>query len=128
MSEDLIKRSDAIKALGEEPYVWTDDDEFAQGERSQWIDDVSAINAIPSADRPQEWIPCSERMPNEEEATYLICTDSEYMCSCRWTNKNPIWADLTTEWHWCLFDIPQYSIVVAWMPLKPWKGADDETD
>lgn len=57
MSDDLIKRADAIEALGEEPYVWTDDDEFAQGERSQWIDDVSAIKAVPSADRPQgEWI------------------------------------------------------------------------
>jgi len=56
MSDDLIKRADAIEALGEEPYVWTDDDEFAQGERSQWIDDVSAIKAVPSADRPQgEW-------------------------------------------------------------------------
>ena len=61
MSNDLIRRSDAIKALGEEPYVWTDDDEFAQGERSQWIDDMSAINAIPSAGRPQgEWIYCED--------------------------------------------------------------------
>lgn len=50
MSEDLIRRSDAIEALGEEPYVWTDDDEFAIGERSQWIDDVSAIKAVPSVD------------------------------------------------------------------------------
>lgn len=74
----------------------------------------------------QGWIPCSERMPKEEKATYLVCTDSECMCSCRWTNTNPIWTDLTTEWHWCIFDIPQYSKVVAWMPLKPWKGADDE--
>ena len=49
---DLIKREDAIEALGEEPYVWTDDDEFAQGERSQWITDVSALKAVPSADRP----------------------------------------------------------------------------
>lgn len=79
-----------------------------------------------SADRPQEWIPCSERLPSEEKAIYLVCTDSEYMCSCRWTNTNPIWTDLTTDWHWCIFDIPQYTKVVAWMPLKPWKGVDDE--
>ena len=85
----------------------------------EWID------KFPSADRPQEWIPCSERLPSEEKATFLVCTDSEHMCSCRWTNTNPIWTDLTTEWHWCIFDIPQYSKVVAWMPLKPWKGADD---
>ena len=29
MSEDLIRKSDAIDALGEEPYVWTDDGRLA---------------------------------------------------------------------------------------------------
>lgn len=38
---ELIKRTDAIKALGEEPVVWMDDDEFAKGERSQWQSDVA---------------------------------------------------------------------------------------
>ena len=88
--------------------------------------DFSIEQMAEELDRPQEWIPCSERLPREEKATYLVCTDSECMCSCRWTNTNPIWTNLTTEWHWCIFDIPQYSKVVAWMPLKPWKGADDE--
>ena len=79
------------------------------------------------ADIPR-WIPCSERLPKQERATYLICTDDGYICSCRWTNVNPFWTDLTVEWHWCEFDIPQYNKAVAWMDLKPWKGADDEAD
>lgn len=33
MNDDLIKRSDAIESLGEEPYVWTDDDFCSDGER-----------------------------------------------------------------------------------------------
>lgn len=45
---DYIKREDAIKALGEEPYVWSDTDaEIA--EHAQWVSDVKAIEAVPSA-------------------------------------------------------------------------------
>ena len=77
-------------------------------------------------DAEPKWIPCEERTPNETKATYLICTDNGYMCSCRWTNVNPFWTDLTTEWHWNLFDIPQYSKVVAWMPLKPYEMEREE--
>ena len=71
---DLIRREDAIEALGEEPYVWTDDDEFAKGERSQWIADVSAIKAVPSADRPQgEWKPLDRTWGRET----WYCTNCE---------------------------------------------------
>ena len=159
MSEDTIYREDAIEALGEEPYVWTDDDEFAQGERSQWLDDVSAIKAVPSADRPQGevnaieiyeqaerrlerseisigefesiidplrhlyydrpqgWIPCSERMPEEKEVV-LITNDKGNVRfgQFRGTHgKYWIWKGNTLE------------TVLAWMPLpKSYKGADDE--
>ena len=100
---DSIKRSDAIKALGEEPYVWTDDDEFAQGERSQWIDDVSAIKAVPSADRPQgEWIDKGKNLWECSKCGMVIYSESEQ-------DRN--------EFHkWC-------SRCGAQM-----KGADDETD
>lgn len=47
--DDYIKRKDAIEALGEEPYVWSDTDvEIA--EHAQWVSDVKAIEAVPSAD------------------------------------------------------------------------------
>ena len=71
------------------------------------------------------WIPASEK-PKDENRTYLVQLDGGGMCSCRWTNANPFWTDLTTEWHWNIFDIPQYSKVVAWMDLEPYKGGEDE--
>ena len=70
-----------------------------------------------SAHTAQQWIPCSERLPDSEEKTYWVCTDTPYQCECRWTNVNPFWTNKTTDWHWTNFDIPQFSKVVAWMPL-----------
>lgn len=110
---DTIYRRDAIQALV--------DTEEIKGFAYKMLED--RLIGLPSANK---WIPCSERLPEEKKGVYLICTEDGYICSCRWTNVNPFWADLTTEWHWCKFDIPQYNEAVAWMELKPWKGADDE--
>ena len=52
--------------------------------------------------------------PPEEEGVYLIQTDSDYMTLCRWTNASPIYTNEITDWHWNIFDIPQYSKIVAW--------------
>lgn len=72
------------------------------------------------------WIPAEDEPPKQKK-TYWICTDSGYQCECRWTNVNPFWTDLTTDWHWCIGDVPQYSKVVAWKPLpEPYKGGDEE--
>lgn len=78
-------------------------------------------------DAQPEWIPCSERLPKEEKESYWVCTDGGYQHECRWTNTNPLWTHLTTNWHWNIFDIPQYSKVVAWMPLpEPYKERREE--
>lgn len=126
MSEDLIKRSDAIKAIDEWIQCGTDrDDDIVISEFLSFL--KGDINAIPSADRPQGWIPCSERMPKKERATYLICTESGYMYSCRWTNDMyGLGSHEWSKWGWHIMDKPQYAKVVAWMEMKPWKGADDE--
>ena len=47
MKDDMILRQAAINALGEEPPVWYDGEEFL-AERSQWRRDVNAIKAVPS--------------------------------------------------------------------------------
>ena len=56
MSEDLIKRSDAIRAIDEWIQCGTDrDDDIVISEFLSFL--KGDINAIPSADRPQgEWI------------------------------------------------------------------------
>lgn len=127
MSDDLIRRSDAIEAITnhcENECYYRADSWCPQCQREEFQD---AIKAIPSADRPQEWIPCRERMPKKEEATYLICTETGHMCSCRWTNNMyGLGSNEWSKWGWHIMDKPQYAKVVAWMPLKPWKGADDD--
>lgn len=97
----------------------------AQQNACKYWDDESNFCSLnrPSAQPEPQWIPCSERLPEEQKKVYWICTDSGYQCTCRWTNVNHIWTDLTTDWHWHIGDVPQFSKVVAWMPLpEPWKG------
>lgn len=74
------------------------------------------------------WNPCSERLPDEKEGIYWVCTDTGYQCQCRWTNINHFWTDLTTDWHWHIMDVPQYSKVVAWreLPLPYSEETNDE--
>lgn len=69
-----------------------------------------------------KWIPCGERLPEKAEGQYWVCTDTGYQCQCRWTD-DVYGLGSSGEWAWKIFDIPQYSHVIAWMPLpEPWKG------
>lgn len=71
------------------------------------------------------WIPVSERLPKKEKKTYWVCTDTEYQCECRWTNNR--FGIGEGEWGWSIFDTPQYSKPIAWMPLpKPYREENEE--
>lgn len=73
---------------------------------------------------PQRWIPCSERLPEKAEGQYWVCTNTGYQCQCRWTD-DVYGLGSNGEWAWKIFDIPQYSHVVAWRPLpEPYKEAE----
>lgn len=89
---------------------------------------IDKIEHAPTIEQEPQWIPCSERLPDPEAKTYWICTDTGYQCECRWTNVNIFWTNLTTDWHWHIMDIPQYTKVTAWMPLpEPYmRGKQDE--
>ena len=74
------------------------------------------INAIPSADRQQEWIPCSERLPKE---------NTEVLMSLEWGID--IGEHRNGDWHSEWINHYDDGNVLAWMPLpEPWKGVDDE--
>lgn len=139
MSDDLIRRSDAIKALEREKSDWNCDYNVP-------IDNcIKRLNKVESADRPQRWIPCEERLP-EEEGNYLVTfgafaetingekvifgdidgsvSEIGYGCYERDIFWHPTafgWYDLDTA---TPFD---KRAIKAWMPLPaPWEGADDE--
>lgn len=99
-------------------------------EVSCYFKDTMNVKGICEAERTGHWIPVSERLPKEENNHYWICTDCGYQCECRWTNVNHFWTNLTTDWHWHIMDIPQYSKVIAWMPLpksyEPQERGDKE--
>lgn len=70
------------------------------------------INGMPSA---QQWIPCSERLP--EEDTYVLATTE--------------WGEITmaeklSDNAWFIYEgnaNAKSDDIVAWMPLpEPWKG------
>ena len=74
--------------------------------------------AVEVADRPQEWIPCSERLPKIGEKV-LVSTKK----TCFVQVFKGIYSD-PTRWLWEHNSIKK---IDAWMPLpEPWKGADDE--
>ena len=138
MSDRLLKESDVIEAF--------------KG-RESLIHDVytatAIIRSVPSADRPQGWIPCSERLPETDNTNEI--NEFDVLLAVR-PKKHPertpqvyigklhpvegddgsgnFWGVKTapcewTIWGWSYFQEPE---VLAWMPLpKPWKGADDES-
>lgn len=67
-----------------------------------------------------EWIPCSERLP--EESGMHLCT-----CNDGYDNRTTFVKYQKRFSRWDLTGTRSYWKVIAWMPLpEPWKGADDE--
>lgn len=84
----------------------------------------AVIQGMPTVNA-ERWIPCSERLPEKKRKTYWVCTDTEYQCECRWTN-NRFGLGESDNWGWSYFDTPQYTEVIAWMPLpEPYKGEQE---
>lgn len=90
-----------------------------------FVDIGQVLADLPPAER---WTPCAERLPEDRAEEYWVCTDAGEQHTCRWTNANPVWTHLKKGWHWNIFDIPQYSKVVAWRPLpEPYREDPEPT-
>lgn len=80
----------------------------------------------------EQWIPCSERLPEEKDAGILkklgTSKRSEYVLATVEVKGERMTVTACTydgEWDWNMkYAFPDYKIV-AWMPLpEPWKGTD----
>ena len=129
MSDDLIRREDAIKAVEERSFAVRDSytvkailRNVPSADRPNAVDLSSVYSTAyksgyekGKADRPQgEWIPCSERLPKKA---------GHYLCSFKKANRiDSIYVDLAywTGGRWYGYLANEIN---AWMPLpKPWKG------
>lgn len=104
---------------------------------------IEHLEQMPSADRPQgKWIPCSERLPSEEERKEWIDNNLDgigYLYPCLVTRYSSINPDRTKNNPYVAkhyFDGEDFvncgeevcsEYILAWMPLpEPWKGAEAE--
>ena len=117
---DLISRQAAIEAFKKELTI---------GEsKGNYVTICSAVSyegakqILESLSSAQQWIPCSERLPEEEEEDFLV-TDGESMAVGYYRQDARAWD--STDFGWIENKEKGYGIneVVAWMPLpEPYKG------
>ena len=105
--DDLISRQaaiDAVEHITSSMSVCVNSDECHGMKRMQRQAVIELAN-LPSA---QQWIPCSERLP--EEGIVLVTYRDRDIDILRYPTA-----------------YRKYDII-AWMPIEPWRGEDHETD
>ena len=124
MSKDTIYREDAM-ALVNKLVCPTGNSDYDEGRGTERESIKESLMALPSADRPQEWIPCSERLPEYRKLVLVTTRDLRVKPAY----LDSIQDDGTDDWWSIPLDDADCALwnIVAWMPLpKPWEGADDE--
>ena len=120
MNEAFEKILEKLDELIEKSYSSKTEGNRNAGIKNRAYHKVKKIVQEVEEEYNSSWIPCSERLPKKEKKTYWVCTDTEYQCECRWTNNRFGFGE--GEWGWSIFDTPQYSKPIAWMPLpEPYK-------
>lgn len=113
--DDLISRQAAIDALGEEPEVWLENDDYELGLNNQWHYDINALKAVPSA---PHWIPVTEQLPKLGEKVLVSTKNTVFVQVFKCIYGTP------DRWGWEHHSIKK---VTAWMPLpEPYKKEKDD--
>lgn len=102
---ELIKRQDAINALGEEPMNWSDTD-WELGIHQQWEWDLEGIKNIPSY---SPWIYIKDELPDLDEMVLIYQKNGS--TTMGWRSDNFIWFTQEGEFNAVTPEI------LAWMPL-----------
>ena len=128
--KDTIYREDAIEALKIHS-------NYIDGDAYPHDCACDIIRGVPSADRPQGWIPCGERLPEEREwiGTKIFGTTISDEVLVTFESRGERFVSPIHFQNGELGGMDKHTMdavhgerkAVAWMPLpQPWKGADDE--
>ena len=116
MKDDVISRQDALKAIcfleakNDKANVFSDDFDNISRTKS-----MIAINSLPSAQPEQRWIPCSERLPDNDES--VLISNSHGVTKAWWNGR-----------FWTSIAVKKYKTVTAWMPLpEPYREGENES-
>lgn len=131
---DLISRQAAIDAIGKvSDELYKNIKKGATFPQRQWFDGMaqaqSILENLPSAQPEQRWIPCSERLPEE---------DGQYLITVKYKHVNENYEDVYAEhgeWYegrWdmlCSGHCGEVEDIIAWMPLPvPYKEEGNEEE
>ena len=118
--DDLISRQAAIDALNEQikycdkaigSFDISMEDEYAvKVERASLMAYAEKLEELPSVQPEPQWIPCSERMPDNDES--VLISNSHGVTKAWWNGR-----------FWTSIAVKKYKTVAAWMPLpEPYRG------
>ena len=135
---DLIERQAAIDAVWK-PRVIPGGEVFDALKRAQ----QNEIEALPSAQPEKQWIPCSERLPEEIEEVNVTWINHNPEPYYDFVKDKPFTASAvyySGKWYWytstCADLLREYGKnpnqeiddaieITAWMPLpEPWRGEE----
>lgn len=100
MTDDLISRKTAINLFPNDTLYWDTFDGYIAPHEARRL-----IEYLPSA---QQWIPCSERLPEDDRSKVVTLANGNTECGYY---SNGDW--------WCIGDsiTLENPTVIAWMPL-----------
>ena len=126
---EYIKKEDALNAIRKSAHYGRTQKIYVC--HREVVDSIDELPTYSFPDREKgEWLPCSERLP-EEDKEVLIFTKDKEINKAYHTLKE--WSD--TQWEWFVFGTLGYSLtysdneVLAWQPLpKPYETEREDKE
>ena len=104
-SGDLVSREDAIKAINDLPNC--------PNGYSDTYDKARIIGVLEELPSANQWIPCSERLPQEMEDV-LVDDGIDMFVAWRYKGK---WGSSDNN-------LDEHTPILAWMPITPYKESE----
>ena len=121
---DLIDRQMALDLIkNSQPEIYISDYKMPLIDKA-YIQ--TELMLVPTAQQELKWIPCSERLP-EEDGQYLITVKYKHVNGYESIYaEHGDWFDGGWDMYYCSGHCGEVEDIIAWMPLpKPYKGETD---